>query len=275
MQDLHGGATHMDIPFWGRFHYSRAELIADGIVHAVGIVLAIAAGSALLALAVFHAAPGEYIAAAFYVVSLLTVLSISLAYNLWPITPAKWILRRFDHAGIYLLIAATYTPFLVQLDAGAGAMVALVWSAAIAGMAIKLFLPGRLDRLAILFYLAIGWSGVFVGGRLLDALPSATLGLILAGGIAYSGGLIFFIWRRLRFQNALWHGFVVTGAGLHCAAVIDCLVVARFCPEPSEGPWRLPISSQFRLESRAASPETESGREWAYCEPWEWSARRM
>lgn len=219
-------ASHF--PFWGRFHYSRAETIADGVVHAVGIVLAIAAGSALLSLAVFHAEPGEYVAAVFYVVSLLTVLSISLAYNLWPLTPGKWVLRRFDHAAIYLLIAATYTPFLVQLDEGAGATIALVWGAAAAGMAIKLFLPGRFDRLAILFYLAIGWSGVVVAGPLLDTLPPATIALILAGGIVYSGGLVFFIWRELRFQNALWHGFVVTGAGLHCAAIIDCLVVARF-----------------------------------------------
>jgi hemolysin III len=225
-----GHDSHIDIPFWGRFHYSRAEVIADGVVHAVGIVLAIAAGSALLALSAFHAGPGEYVAAIFYVVSLLTVLSISLAYNLWPITPAKWMLRRFDHAAIYLLIAATYTPFLAQLDdpAVTGWMIAAVWGSAVAGMAIKLFLPGRFDRLAIVFYLAMGWSGVVVIRPLLDTLPPVTIGLILAGGIVYSCGVVFFIWRGLRFQNALWHGFVVTGAGLHCAAVIDCLVVARF-----------------------------------------------
>ncbi len=104
------------IPFVGRFHYSKAERIADGIVHAVGIVLAIAFGSALLALAVFHAEPGEYVAAVFYVVSLLTALSISMVYNQWPISRAKWILRRLDHSAIYLLIAGTYTPFLAQLD---------------------------------------------------------------------------------------------------------------------------------------------------------------
>jgi hemolysin III len=225
-----GHASHFDMPFWGRFHYSRAEVIADGVVHAVGIVLAIAAGSALLSLSVFHAGPGEYVAAIFYVVSLLAVLSISLAYNLWPLTPAKWILRRFDHAAIYLLIAATYTPFLAQLDDAtmSGTMIAVVWGAAISGMAIKLFLPGRFDRLAIVFYLAIGWSGMVVIRPLLDTLPPVTLGLILAGGIVYSAGVVFFIWRALRFQNALWHGFVVTGAGLHCAAIIDCLVVARF-----------------------------------------------
>ena len=215
--------------FWGRFQYSRAELIADGIVHAVGIVLAVAAGSVLLSLSVFHAGPGEYVAAIFYVVSLLTVLSVSLAYNLWPMTPAKWILRRCDHAAIYLLIAATYTPFLAQLDdvSAMGWTIGIVWAAALAGMAIKLFLPGRFDRLAVVFYLAIGWSGIVIARPLLDTLPPVTLGLIVAGGIVYSSGVIVFAWKGLRFQNAVWHGFVVAGAGLHCAAVIDCLVVAR------------------------------------------------
>ncbi len=103
-------------------------MIADGIVRAVGIVLAIAAGSALLSLAVFRTGPGEYAAAVFYVIALLTVLSVSLTYNLWPLTPAKWILRRFDHAAIYLLIAATYTPFLAQLGDTATARSMIVLS---------------------------------------------------------------------------------------------------------------------------------------------------
>ncbi len=218
------------IPFMGRWHYSRSEMIADGIVHAVGIVLAIAAGSAMLTLAAFHAAPGEYIAAVFYVVALLTVLSVSLAYNLWPLdSPAKWVLRRFDHSAIYLLIAATYTPFLAQIDALPLArwMIVMVWTAAAAGIAIKVFLPGRFDRLAVVFYLAIGWSGLVLAGPLVETLPPASLILIVAGGIVYSCGVIFFAWKGLRFHNALWHGFVVAGAGLHLAAMLDCLVVSR------------------------------------------------
>ena len=99
------------VPQFGRFDYSRAELVADGLIHAVGIVAAISAGSVLLALSVFRTGPWEYVAAVFYVVSLLASLSISCAYNLWPASPAKWLLRRFDHAAIFLLIAATYTPF--------------------------------------------------------------------------------------------------------------------------------------------------------------------
>lgn len=222
--------AEIEIPFMGRWHYSRAELIADGIVHAVGIVLAIAAGSAMLALAAFHAAPGEYIAAVFYVAALLTVLSLSLVYNLWPVeSPVKWVLRRFDHSAIYLLIAATYTPFLAQLDGEplAGRMIAIVWAAAAAGIAIKLLLPGRFDRLAVGFYLAIGWSGLALAKPLGEALPPTSIALIIGGGAVYSCGVIFFVWRDLRFHNALWHGFVVAGAGLHLAALFDALVFTR------------------------------------------------
>lgn len=217
------------IPFPGRFHYTRAELIADVVVHAVGLVFALAGGAALLALAVYRTGPGEYVAAAFYVASLLAALGVSLAYNAWPLTPAKWILRRIDHAAIYLLIAATYTPFLTQLDDTGEAirMIALVWGAAAVGIAIKLAFPGRYDRLAILFYLAIGWSGVVILRPLIDTLTPTTLWLILAGGLVYCSGIVFFIWQALRFQSALWHGFVVVGAGLHFAAIADCLVIAR------------------------------------------------
>ncbi len=225
----HFRKTETSAPFIGRFALSRAELIADGVVHVVGIVLAIAAGSALLSISAFHTAAGEYIAAVFFVVALLTSLSVSLAYNLWPVSPAKWMLRRFDHAGIYLLIAATYTPFLAQLPdrATAGLMAGVVWTAALAGMTIKLFLPGRFDRLALVFYLALGWSGIVIARPLVAALPSATLWLLIAGGIVYSCGVMFYARHQLRFQSAVWHCFVITGAGLHVAAMIDLLVVAR------------------------------------------------
>jgi hemolysin III len=214
------------IPFSGRFDLSRGELIADGIVHSIGIVLAIVAGSMLLALSAPLAAPGEYLAAIFYVASLLTVMSISCAYNLWPISPAKWVLRRFDHAAIYLLIAGTYTPFLAQLDRP-DTMLWVVWTGAALGIFVKLALPGRFDRLAIVFYLAIGWSGVLMLDGLTEALTDRTLALVAAGGIAYSGGIVFYLWKRSCFQSALWHGFVVAGAALHLAAVTDSLVINR------------------------------------------------
>ncbi len=220
------GMAH--VPFAGRFTYTRGELIADGAVHAVGIALALVAGAALLSLAP-GMRTGEYVAAFFYVVTLLAVFSISCAYNLWPLTPVKWILRRFDHAAIYALIAGTYTPFLAQLGESrlTVLLLAAVWGAAACGIALKLLLPGRFDRLAIVFYLALGWSGAVVAGPLIGALSPAALLLILIGGLTYSTGVVFHVWSTLKFQNAVWHGFVVAGAGLHFAAVLDTLVINR------------------------------------------------
>jgi hemolysin III len=94
-------------------------------------------------------------------------------------------------------------------------------------MTVKLFLPGRFDRLAVVFYLAIGWSGAAIAPTLLETLPSSTLWLVVAGGIVYSFGVVFYAWQNLRFQSAIWHGFVVAGAALHLAAVMDLLVTTR------------------------------------------------
>lgn len=211
-------------------HPSKAELIADGVVHGVGILIAVAVGATLLAMSATRTGPGEYAAVIFYIFSLVTVLSVSCAYNLWPVSPVKWVLRRADHAAIYLLIAGTYTPFLVQLgdQTVARTMIAIVWGGALFGMAVKLFLPGRFDRLAIVFYLAIGWSGVVMVDMLGDVLPASTLWLIAAGGAVYSLGVIFFAWQSLRFQSAVWHGFVVSGATLHLWAMTDFMVLTRF-----------------------------------------------
>ena len=132
------------IHFAGRWHFSRAERIADAVVHIVGLAFAVSAGTALLVMSFIRTGPGEFAAAVCYVIALLAVLSISLIYNQWPVSPVKWVLRRFDHSAIYLLIAATYTPFLVQIPdpALAGFALAFVWSAALTGMALKILLPG-------------------------------------------------------------------------------------------------------------------------------------
>lgn len=206
-----------------------AEWIADGAVHAVGIFFSIAAGSALLALAAFHTSSGEYLSLVLYVVALVTLFSVSCAYNLWPLTPAKQVLRRFDHAAIYLLIAGTYTPFFTQLPSTGmvSGLLVFVWLAAATGILLKLLLPGRFDRLAVAFYLLVGWSGLVVFGQLIEALTATAIWLMLAGGIVYSAGVVFFAWRSLKFQTPLWHGFVVAGAVVHFAAISDIMVFAR------------------------------------------------
>lgn len=209
-----------------RWRYDRHEIIADAVVHGIGLAFAVI-GTVALVIATVHAPPGYLLVASVYGLGLVGALTASCAYNLWPVTPVKWILRRLDHSAIFLLIAATYTPFLARLppDTGTTALFVGIWGTAAAGVVLKCAFPGRHDRLAILVYLGLGWSGILVYPSLLPALPSTTLALILVGGIVYSAGVIFHVWEKLRFQNAIWHGFVVAGAVCHYAAVFHCLVI--------------------------------------------------
>ena len=212
-----------------RRRFSLAELIADGIVHGVGIVASIAVGAVILALVLAKTAPNEAPALLIYVGSLVGLLSVSLAYNLWPASPVKSVLARLDQAAIFLFIAGTYTPFLAIMGGSATTvmMMVLVWGASLVGIALKLIVPERFGRLAILLYLGIGWSGVLVFQQLASSLPPVALWLLVAGGVLYSLGIVFHLWDRLKFQNVVWHGFVVVGAMLHLAAILDCMVISR------------------------------------------------
>jgi hemolysin III len=203
------------------WEYDRIEILADGVVHAIGVGLGLLGAIAIVTIAAkldgIDVAP-----ILVYVIGLVTMLAFSAVYNLWPVSPTKWILRRFDHSAIYLLIAGTYTPFLAQMTntlvsaiLGAG-----VWLGALIGMALKLALPGH--RLAIVLCLLLGWSGVFAYDLVASTLPSTSIWLLAIGGILYSLGTLFHIWEHLRFQNAIWHGFVLLGASCRYSAVLVC-----------------------------------------------------
>src|SRR6476646_8167149 len=158
------------------WHYDRPEIIADGIVHAIGVCLGLIGAVTIVVISV-KMERIEVTPILVYVIGLVTMLALSAAYNMWPVSPAKWVLRRFDHSAIYLLIAGTYTPFLAQMKsvlASAGLGVA-VWLSAVIGMALKLALPGRFDRLSVVLFLLLGWSGIVAYDSLASALPSASL----------------------------------------------------------------------------------------------------
>src|ERR1700736_6774742 len=173
-----------------RWNYDRAELIADGIVHGIGVFGGLIAATVLVVLTAVYASAFEVTVVSVYVVGLLAMLVLSATYNLWPISRAKWVLRRFDHSAIYVLIAATYTPFITQMKDSIFAIALLtgVWCVAIVGIVIKLLLPGRFDRLAVGIYLAMGWSGFMVYDTVVASLPPLTLWFIAAGGLLYSFG---------------------------------------------------------------------------------------
>jgi hemolysin III len=208
------------------WNYDRAELIADGVVHAIGVLAGIIAATVLVVLTAIYASAIDIVGVSIYVAGLLSMLVLSATYNLWPVSRAKWVLRRFDHSAIYLLIAATYTPFILELKNSVFALALLVgvWCVAIFGIVLKLVYPGRFDRAAVGSYLAMGWSGMMLYDAVVNALPSMALWLVVAGGALYTLGVIFHAWQRLRFQNAIWHGFVLAGAACHYTAVLDLVL---------------------------------------------------
>ena len=203
------------------WNYDRTELIADGIVHALGVSFGLL-GAVTLFLISPTSTTVDTSGVAIYAVGLLTMFVLSATYNLWPVSPRKWLLRRFDHSAIYLLIAATYTPFISQLNDVSFATKFLIglWGVAFAGTVLKLNFPGRFDKLSIALYLAMGWSGALAYDKAAASLPSLILALIAAGGGLYTMGVFFHSWERLRFQNAIWHGLVMLGAGCHFTAVV-------------------------------------------------------
>lgn len=215
----------MNEPTIGRFEFSRAELWADGAVHVLGVALALGAVVALM----MRVPPstGDLVPAAIYSFALMAVLTISAIYNMWPLSPMKWLIRRFDHSSIYLLIAGTYTPFLTKLGQSFAtqALLVVVWAVAIVGSVLKVVLPGRFDRLSIALYLLLGWSGVVVWQSIAQ-LPTAILWLMFAGALIYSIGVVFLLWDNLPFQNAIWHVLVLVASACFYEAVFQAYAIA-------------------------------------------------
>ncbi len=215
--------TDLDFP-----HYTLSERVADGVVHIVSIGAAVVGVVALLLLAVGSLPVGSIAGITVYCIGLLAVFSVSAAYHLIGVSPLKGLLRRFDQATIFFKIASTYTPFMaIKLAGWTGAgFLAVVWSVATFGMTAKLFFPNRLMKTSYVLYLALGWCAVLILMPLFDVLTMRTLLLLLAGGLLYTIGVVFHLWEGLRFQNAIWHGFVLGGAGCHYAAIMDSVVIS-------------------------------------------------
>jgi hemolysin III len=209
--------------------FTLAELIADGIVHGIGIAFTLSLGIVLIVFAAIGFARPELPAVIIYVTSLVVLLAISMTFNLAPVSAFKRFMARLDQAAIFLLIAGTYTPFLAIMGGSSTStlMLVAVWGAALIGVALKLFVPERFGRLALVLYLGIGWSGVIVFQGLAELLPPVSLWLLLAGGLTYSAGIVFHLWERLKFHNVVWHIFVVAGASCHLWAIFNALVLSR------------------------------------------------
>jgi len=207
----------MDTPRYGFF-----EEIANLVTHGIGLALSVAGLTLLVTFAGLSGDPWRIVSFSIYGATLVTLYVSSTLYHGLPCSAAKRVLRRIDHASIFLLIAGTYTPFvLVVLRGGLGwTLFGIVWALAAFGVAVKVAFAGRFEVLTVILYLGMGWMGATAIKPMIGALPPSGLALVVAGGLAYTVGVIFYAGRCIPFNHAIWHVFVVTGSVCHFLAVI-------------------------------------------------------
>jgi hemolysin III len=202
--------------------YSIGERIADGCIHIIGVTASLIALTALLVIGVQSQMLLWGVSLAIYGLALVAMFICSAGYNLVLRPKLKEILRQLDHAAIFLMIAGTYTPFiLIKMHNAWGlGLLAVVWTIAAIGIAMKLFAPRYLEGVTTGLYLIQGWAVVAAWHPLVTAVPHWVALLLGLGGVLYTIGVVFHLWERLPYQNAIWHGFVLTAASCHYVAVL-------------------------------------------------------
>ena len=201
--------------------YSRAEEITNSITHGVAALLSVAGLTVLVMHAVQQGDPWRIVSFSIYGASLVALFLSSTLYHSIPAKAAKRFFQRMDHAAIYLLIAGTYTPFmLVTMRGTVGwTLLAIVWTLAATGIALEIIYRGRFKRLSLVLYLSMGWLGLAVIKPVLGQITSGGLTLLAVGGLLYTFGVIFYVWKRLPFNHAIWHVFVFAASTCHFFAV--------------------------------------------------------
>ena len=204
------------------FKFTIEEEIWNGITHGIGTGLAIAGLATLVVLASIYGNSLHLISFSIYGGSLVLLYLASMLYHSIQVPKVKQILRVFDHAAIYLLIAGTYTPFLlVNLRGRVGyTLLAIVWGIALVGIIFRSIFVGRFEVLTTIGYVAMGWLMVVAYEDFIAAVAPGGIALIVAGGIMYTTGIIFYAWKKIPYNHAIWHLFVIGGSVFHYFAIV-------------------------------------------------------
>jgi len=202
--------------------YSTAEEIANSVTHGLGIVLSIAGLAVLTSFASVFGSAWHIVSCSIYGASQILLYTASTLYHSIPLPRAKAVLRQLDHAAIYLLIAGTYTPFaLVNLRGPWGwSLLGVVWGLALVGIGMQARLMKQSRLITTLPYVAMGWVVIVAIKPLMASVAPGGLTLLVAGGLAYTVGAVFYVWKRLPFHHAIWHLFVLAGSTLHFFAIL-------------------------------------------------------
>ena len=208
---------HITLP-----RYSAGEELANSITHGVGVVLAIAGLAVLTSFASVFGTVWHIVGCSIYGATQILLYTASTLYHSIPLPRARAVLRLCDHAAIFLLIAGTYTPFtLVSLRGPWGwSLFGLVWGLALTGIALQSILIRYKALVTAIPYVAMGWVAIVAIKPLLESVALGGLVLLVAGGLAYTLGSVFYVWRRLPYHHAIWHLFVLMGSTLHFFAIL-------------------------------------------------------
>ncbi len=204
-----------------------AEELANAVTHGAGFVLSITGFVILLVLAALRGGAWHIVGCAIYGATLVCLYAASTLYHGIPSPRLKRALRIFDHSAIYLLIAGTYTPFvLVNLRGGWGwSLFGIVWGLALTGIFLKFWFVDRFQILSTTVYLLMGWLAVIAARPLLVMVPRAGLLWLLAGGLLYTLGVVFYAWKRIPYNHVIWHVFVIAGSTCHYFAVLYSVIL--------------------------------------------------
>jgi hemolysin III len=203
---------------------SGGEELANSISHGIGLCAALI-GAPILLLEARRSSPGFFLGTLIFAVTLSMLYLGSTLYHAWPQTRAKSVLRTLDHSAIFLLIAGTYTPFTLGPLRGlwGSSILAVVWALAIFGVILKATRgASRHPKLGMTLYLGTGWLALIAVRPMMLAIPSAALFWLVAGGVIYTTGVLFFVNQRLRYSHFIWHLFVLAGSSCHFLAVLSC-----------------------------------------------------
>ena len=203
-------------------NYTLREEVANSITHGIGAVLSIAGLVILIAYSTSRGDAWHIVSCTIYGITLILLYTASTLYHSIPVPGIKGLLRAFDHSAIYLLIAGTYTPFmLVNLRGPWGwSLFGTIWGIALLGIILKTTAFGRLPGVSLGFYLTMGWIIVIAIKPLWAVLDTGGMELLVLGGFAYTAGVIFYVWEKLPYSHAIWHLFVLAGSAFHFFAIL-------------------------------------------------------
>lgn len=206
-------------------NYTRDEEVANSLTHGIGVGLSIAGLSILVVLAALRGSVWHIVSFSIFGVSLIVLYSASTLYHSFSGLTVKKVFRVLDHSAIYLLIAGTYTPFMLVSIRGpwGWSIFGVIWGCTIFGIFYKGFFFGKYEKISVAIYLIMGWLCLIPAKEIITNISTFSLVFLILGGLSYTFGVVFYAWQKLPYNHAIWHLFVLSGSMFHFFSILNLL----------------------------------------------------